>query len=115
MTEDEKDVGWRKKVLTIYTPKYVIIFPESQTGWWYATLSGELIAPSKASLSCSVKKCAIINNYGTLDDDGYCGDITGMKSGKAYITIKHRKLSVKSKAISIIRYGYSSASASSCG
>lgn len=108
------DVGWRKKVLTIYTPKYVII-PQGESsgmGWWYATLSGELIAPSTASLSCSVKKCATITNYGMLDDDGYCGDITGMKSGKAYITIKHSKLSVKSKAISIIKYGYSSASAS---
>ena len=108
------DVGWRKKVLTIYTPKYVLIFQgESQgTGWWYARFSGDLIAPSKASHSCSVKGCAIIHNFGGLDDDGFCGDITGRKSGKAYITIKYSNLSVKSKAISIIKYGYSSASAS---
>ena len=106
--------GWRKKVLTIYTPKVVLIPSDEPTGmsWWYCALSGDLIAPSKASLSCSAKGCASFTKYGTLDDDGLCGDITGKKNGKAYITIQHSKLKVKSKAITIIKSGIASASAS---
>ncbi len=106
--------GWRKKVLTIYTPKVVQIPSDATTGqsWWFCALSGDLIVPSKASLSCSVKSCASFTKYGSLDDDGLCGDITGKKNGKAYITIQHSKLKVKSKAITIIKAGYASASAS---
>lgn len=106
--------GWRKKVLTIYTPKVVLIPSDAATGqnWWYCTLSGDLIVPSKSSLACSVKSCASYHKYGALDDDGLCGDIIGKKNGKAYITIQHSKLKVKSKAITIIKGGFASASAS---
>jgi len=106
--------GWRKKVLTIYTPKVVLIPSDEATGmsWWYCALSGDLIVPSKASLTCSVKSCASFHKYGTLDDDGLCGDIIGKKNGKAYITIQHSKLKVKSKAITTIKSGIASASAS---
>ena len=106
--------GWRKKTLTLYTPKVVQIPSDAATGmsWWYCTLSGDLITPSKASLTCSVKGCASFHKYGTLDDDGLCGDIIGKKNGKAYITIQHSKLKVKSKAITVIKAGVSSSSAS---
>lgn len=106
--------GWRKKVLTVYTPKVVLIPANESTGtsWWYCALSGDLIRPSKASLSVSVKGCASFTKYGALDDDGFCGDITGKKNGKAYITVKHSSLTVKSKAITVIKAGIASASAS---
>lgn len=106
--------AWRKKVLTIYTPVVVLIPSDEPTGmsWWYCALSGDLIVPSKSSLSCSVKSCASYNKYEGLDDDGLCGDIIGKKNGKAYITIEHSKLKVKSKAITIIKSGIASASAS---
>ena len=106
--------GWRKKTLTLYTPKVVLIPSDASTGmsWWYCTLSGDLIVPSKASLTCSVKGCASFHKYGALDDDGLCGDIVGKKNGKAYITIEHSKLKVKSKAITIIKSGVASSSAS---
>lgn len=106
--------GWRKKTLTLYTPKVVLIPSDAATGmsWWYCMLSGDLIVPSKASLTCSVKSCASFHKYGALDDDGLCGDITGKKNGKAYITVEHSKLKVKSKAITIIKAGVASSSAS---
>ena len=106
--------GWRKKILTIYTPKVILIPSDDTTGmsWWYCALSGDLVVPSKASLTCSVKNCASFRKYGALDDDGLCGDITGKKNGKAYITVQHSKLKVKSKAITIIKAGVASASAS---
>ena len=106
--------GWRKKVLTIYTPKLLEIPSNEPTGqsWWACTLSGDDIVPSKASLTCSVKNCASFTKFGSLDELNFCGDITGKKNGKAYITIQHSKLKVKSKAITIIKSGYASASAS---
>ena len=107
--------GWRKKVLTVYTPKLVRIPSDASTGmsWWATTLSGDFIVPSKATLTCSVKKCASFTKYGAVDETStFCGDITGKKNGKAYITIQHSKLKVKSKAITIIKDGFSSSSAS---